>query len=311
LLQEFRRAAGDLDVQLTIHAADYSQLAPALKVADKIFQDVPKVDSGAYVRRLLEYCRHNNIHALFPLIDPELPLLAGARNRFAAVGTRVVVSRPEVIRICTDKALTGEFLAKNAIRTPHILKDEELKSPNFPLFVKPRCGSASMEAHKITGREDLSYYTHHLSDIVVQEFIEGEEYTVDVFVDFDGKPRCAVPRHRLAVLAGEVSKGQVVKHPRIMEESCRVVETLGGCEGMITVQCFLTPQDEIVFTEINPRFGGGVPLSIRAGADSPRWLLELLMGREPTVAMKAWTDGLVMLRYDREIFVEPEEQLGT
>jgi carbamoyl-phosphate synthase large subunit len=92
----------------------------------------------------------------------------------------------------------------------------------------------------------------------------------------------------------------------MMAEHCRLVDLLGGCRGMITIQCFLTPRDEIVFIEINPRFGGGVPLSIRAGADSPRWLLELLLGREPEIEMAGWRDGLFMLRYDEGIFVPPE-----
>ena len=77
--------------------------------------------------------------------------------------------------------------------------------------------------------------------------------------------------------------------------------------GMMTIQCFLTPADEIVFIEINARFGGGVPLSIRAGADSPRWILELLLGREPSISMDGWTDGMLMLRYDRGIFVLSED----
>jgi carbamoyl-phosphate synthase large subunit len=76
---------------------------------------------------------------------------------------------------------------------------------------------------------------------------------------------------------------------------------------MITIQCFLTPDDEVVFIEINPRFGGGVPLSIRAGADSPRWLLELLTGRSPSMPVDAWADGMFMLRYDHAIFQTEEE----
>ena len=307
LLQEFRRAAADLDVELVIHACDASELAPGLKVADKTFE-VPKVDNPEYIPRLLEYCRQNNVHGLVPLIDPELLPLAKVKERFARSGTRIIVSAPEVIRICMDKALTSEFLLKHGFRTPHILTAEELQSPSFPLFIKPRCGSASIEAHKVESAQALSYYTQQLSDIIVQEFIEGSEYTVDVFADFQGKARCAVPRQRLAVLAGEISKGQVVRDPQIMAESCRLVEALGGCEGLITVQCFLTRQKEVVFIETNPRFGGGVPLSIQAGADSPRWLMELLMGREPTVTMRAWTDGLVMLRYDRAIYVKPEQK---
>lgn len=307
LQQEFRRAAADLGIQLIIHAADCNELAPALDAADKSFR-VPRVDSADYIPCLLDYCRKNNISALIPLIDPELLPLSETQDEFAGIGTQVIISSEEVVKICTDKGLTGKFFVAKGFRTPHILTPEEIQSPQFPLFIKPRHGSASIETHKLTTQDDLSYYTHLLSDMIVQEFIEGTEYTVDVFADFDGRAQCAVPRRRLAVRAGEISKGQVEKNAQIMEVSCRVVEALGGCKGPITVQCFLTPQEEIVLTEINPRFGGGVPLSIRAGADSPRWILELLLGRQPTMAMRGWSDGLVMLRYDQEIFVKSEDQ---
>ena len=91
-----------------------------------------------------------------------------------------------------------------------------------------------------------------------------------------------------------------------MSENCRLVEALGGCCGIITIQCFLTESNDIVFIEMNPRFGGGVPLSIKAGADSPKWILQLLVGQEPDYAMNEWTDRLFMLRYDKGIFVTPE-----
>jgi len=188
---------------------------------------------------------------------------------------------------------------------PRLLNESDLESPTFPLFIKPRSGSSSLGAHNIHTPMDLAYYRGVDPDSIVQEFVDGAEYTVDVFADFAGRARCAVPRRRHEVRGGEVSKSQAVRHERMMAEHCRLVDTLGGCRGMITIQCFLTPDDEIVFIEINPRFGGGVPLSIRAGADSPRWLLELLLGREPRIDRNGWTDGLFMLRYDEGIFVPP------
>ena len=144
-------------------------------------------------------------------------------------------------------------------------------------------------------------------DSIVQDFVRGEEYTVDVFADFDGRPRCAVPRLRHEVRGGEVSKGQAIQNMRMMREHCRLVGILGGCQGMMTIQCFLTPDNDIVFIEINSRFGGGVPLSIQAGADSPRWILELLLGQDPDISMNGWTDGMLMLRYDKGIFLMAED----
>ena len=155
----------------------------------------------------------------------------------------------------------------------------------------------------MTTPEQLAFLrTAHPNDII-QEFVEGIEYTVDVFADLDGNPRCAVPRERHEVRAGEVSKSQTLRHKGIIEQSCRLVKELAGCRGPITIQCFLTPDGRIVFIEINPRFGGGVPLSIHAGADSPRWLMELLVGRRPNIRPNEWTDQLFMLRYDKGIFV--------
>jgi len=306
LIQEFHRAAGDLGIGLQIHAVDRQPTAPALQVADETVL-VPGVETEDYCDRLLDYCRQHEIHALIPLIDPELRPLAEARERFAEAGTRVIISSPEVVRISMDKIRTNNFLRHHGFLTPSILTEQELASPTFPLFMKPKIGSSSLGAHKIDTPQDLTYYRSINPDSIIQEFIEGVEYTVDVFADFQGRPRCAVPRRRHEVRGGEVSKGQTVRNQRMMQEHCRLVELLDGCQGMMTIQCFLTPNDEIVFIEINPRFGGGVPLSIRAGADSPRWILELLLGREPSISMDGWTDSMLMLRYDRGIFVLPED----
>jgi carbamoyl-phosphate synthase large subunit len=306
LIHEFRRAAEELGVKLRIYAADCQAMAPALQTADQAVL-VPEVRAHDYCDRLLDYARAHEIDALIPLIDPELQLLSEASGRFAEAGTRVIISSPEVIRISVDKVRTGEFLQQHGFLAPGVLTDKDFDSPTFPLFIKPRDGSSSLGAHKIDSPQDLAYYRGLYPGSIVQEFIEGVEYTVDVFADFQGCPRCAVPRRRHEVRGGEVSKSQAVQNLRMMKEHCRLVEALGGCRGMITIQCFLTPKDEIVFIEINPRFGGGVPLSIAAGADSPRWIIEGLLGREPSVAMAGWTDGMLMLRYDRGIFVLPED----
>ena len=118
------------------------------------------------------------------------------------------------------------------------------------------------------------------------------------------KVRCVVPRKRIEVRAGEVSKGQVAKNTRIMSEAAKLVERLGAGPGVITLQLFLTGDGKIKYIEINPRFGGGVPLSIKAGADFPKWILQELAGGKPNIRPNGIKDGLIMLRYDSEVWLD-------
>jgi carbamoyl-phosphate synthase large subunit len=118
------------------------------------------------------------------------------------------------------------------------------------------------------------------------------------------KVRCVVPRRRIEARVGEVSKGQTVKDRRIMAQAAALVEKLGAGPGVITLQLFVTGDDKIKFIEINPRFGGGAPLSIKAGANFPKWILQELTGRTPTIRPDAFKDNLIMLRYDSEVWLE-------
>ncbi|MGD2111174.1 MAG: ATP-grasp domain-containing protein, partial [Phycisphaerae bacterium] len=126
---------------------------------------------------------------------------------------------------------------------------------------------------------------------------------------FDGKPRCVVPRRRLEVRTGEVSKGLVVKDPAIMAVGRQVALALGKCRGVVTVQCMVTPRGRIRVIEINPRFGGGAPLAIHAGADFPRWILSELWGKKPRINPTGFRGDVAMLRYDESVFVPNASRL--
>jgi carbamoyl-phosphate synthase large subunit len=88
-----------------------------------------------------------------------------------------------------------------------------------------------------------------------------------------------------------------------------VVQRLPGAWGPLTLQCFRRRDGRIVFIEINPRFGGGFPLALRAGADYPRWLLEWVLGLPSTANPAAWRPDVAMLRYDDAVFVPRTELL--
>ncbi|MGE0482225.1 MAG: ATP-grasp domain-containing protein [Phycisphaerae bacterium] len=306
LLQAFRAAGRALGVTLRVLAADTTASAPALSCADAGFV-VPPVSDAACVPALLDLVRREGVHALVPTIDTELALLSREQAAFAALGCRTLIGTPDVIDICRDKLETYRFLRQNGIDTPMTWTPAEVRglaAHTFPYFVKPRFGSASDATHKIEDDADLAYFLSKGRDPIVQEFVGGVEHTLDAYVGLTGRPACVVPRRRLQVRGGEVSKGVVVKDFALMEAGRRVVERLGdSLRGLVTIQCIVTPAGAIRFIEINPRFGGGAPLSIAAGADFPRWLIQELLGDAPTIAFDGFEHGLCMLRYDWSVFV--------
>ncbi len=306
LLSAFRRAAKKLRIRLTIHGADAGELSPGLHLVDQPHL-VPTIASGKYIYALLRLVRKEKVDLLVPLLDLELPLLAEAADRFADLGCCALISAPSVIRTCRDKMATYRALTEAGIDTPATWPWRELikrKRHRFPYYLKPRRGSAAVGNFVVKNRDELMTFGRRVSDAIVQEFVEGTEYTLDVYTGFDGRPRCVVPRKRLEVRSGEVSKALIVKDPAVMTIGCEVAKALQACRGVITVQCMVTADGRIRVIEINPRFGGGVPLAIHAGADFPRWIMAELVGKKPRIGPNCFRDGVAMLRFDESVFVQ-------
>lgn len=309
LVQHFRRVLSDLGLEGKLVGTDMLLSAPAMHVVDRKYQ-VCRVTDKDYIPQLLDICEKEDIDLLIPLIDTELLVLAKNKKRFKEVGTTALISDPDVIRIAMDKYNTHKFFIENGFATPRVINIDEALERNdieYPLLMKPARGSASIGITRIEGKEDLRFFKDEIPNPILQEYLDGYEYTLDVLVDFEGKVRCVAPRKRLEVRAGEVSKGMTVKDERIIETGRKVAEVLKGALGPITVQGFLTSDGEFKLTEINPRFGGGHPLAIAAGADYPRWIIEMMLGRDPKIELDGWEDGLVMLRYDEAVFVRRED----
>ena len=306
LLNSFAKAARQLKTDASFLGTDTTELSPALQLCDKRFLVKP-IAHADYIKQLLTIVKTNKVKLLIPTVDLDLKLLAQNKPKSAALGCCVLVSTPEVVDICQDKRKTYDFLFKNGFDTPattSVRTALSKKRVNWPCFLKPWDGSASRGTAKVRNRKELLFFAKRIPNPIVQEFIDGTEYTCDVYVDFGMKVRCIVPRKRIEVRAGEVSKSQIVKNPHIMTEAARLVETLGAGPGVITLQLFLTDDDKVKFIEINPRFGGGVPLSIKAGANFPKWILQELLGKKLHISFDGFKDNLIMLRYDEEVWLE-------
>lgn len=307
LMNIFRRALDDLGRDGHVFGSDMSRLSAAFHHADKSFT-VPRVGDERFIPRMIEICRENSIKLIVPTIDPELPIYAAAREQFATAGTTVGIGSPDTIAIGSDKARTWNWLTEHEFPTVRQADAAQvLDKPDdwqFPLLVKPQFGSASIGVQRVTDREQLTRAIAG-GNFVVQTIAAGDEYTVDVFVDDKGRCDCVVPRKRLEVRAGEVSKAVTERAPAVAKVARNIARTLPGAFGVMCIQIFYdTKTGALNVIEINPRFGGGYPLTHKAGADMAGWLIELVAGGRPVINDNCWIAGKVMLRYDAAVFTD-------
>lgn len=302
LVQAFRGAALTCKKTLKIYGADMLPTAPALAYCDHT-RIVCGMRDSRYIPQLLEICRKDRIDLVIPTIDTDLQLLADHQNQFTRIGTRVLISSPEMIRICRDKNHTSQFFVDCGLKAPLPTNDYRNYRDRFPAFIKPKDGSSSVNAFRVENMEELAFHAGHIPDYIIQPFISGKEFTIDIFCDFEGHPISIVPRERLAVRAGEVLKTKITMDPILLEEARAIIRNFRPC-GPMTVQLIrdnVTGED--YFIEINPRYGGGAPLSMKAGARSAEALLHLLSGESVPDMQQSILDGAEYSRFDQSVCI--------
>lgn len=302
LLQAFQEALSAHFPEAYVYAADLQpDLSPACQSAVRAFK-APRVTSSEYVDFLLETCRAERIGILVPTIDTELVVLAEARSRFESEGIYLLVSDSALISACRDKRLTAQVYDALGIDQPEIYSST---SPAIPCFCKPYDGSSGVGAMPILSQRDLTAEVLSDEKNMFMELVgkEYREYTVDCYYDRFGVLKCLVPRERIEVRGGEVSKGITRKHfvySYLMDR----LKNLKGARGCITVQVFGNPETQLVKAlEVNPRFGGGYPLAYAAGANFPDWLVREYLLDETIEFSDKWEENLLMLRYDAKVIV--------
>ena len=301
LLQAFRSAALVLGKRLKIFGADLAGTAPALSYCDRVRRVVAMRDPG-YIANLLEICRKDAIDLLIPTIDTDLLVLSEHREEFEAIGTRVMISAPDKIRICRDKNVTSRFFVDCGLHAPLPVNDWRAYTGGYPAFIKPKDGSSSINAFRVGSEEELKVYAERVGDYVIQPFVTGREYTIDVFCDWDGNPVHIVPRERLQVREGEVLKTRICMDGQMIAEAKTLCEAFRP-RGPMTVQLIRDSRGVDWFIEINPRYGGGAPLSMKAGAKSAETVLRLLDGETVEYTENA-ADGAVYSRFDQSVAIE-------
>jgi len=294
-------------------AADITAASPAGHVAD-VSEIVPTAGGIEYVPRLLDIVKKHRVSLVLPMTDLDIRSLSRQRAKFDALGCSVMIGSEESIMLCRDKSSFQDVLSSAGLATIRTMTLEEFRTnPFYPCFVKPLRGSASVGTSVINNDKELKAHVATFGELlVVQEYVPGQEFTVDVFRDRKGEVHCVVPRLRMVIRSGEVEKGITVRDEHVIEATTKLASLLGDVWGVFCCQCKRETGGPPRFFEVNPRFGGGSPLSIAAGANLPRYVLQEVLGK-PIDKDIDFQENLMMLRYDQAVFTvekKPESLPG-
>lgn len=304
LVNSFKKELKSLGLSYKIYCTDFNPtLSSACQISDGFFK-MKKVTDKDYINDLLALCIKNNIGLVIPTIDTELEVLSKNKELFKKNTITILVSSLDFIKSCRNKNLIHDFFDSINFRRAKTFNSKNLI---YPFFVKPYDGSRSKGAYLIEKEEHL---TREILDNDKNMFLEYfsnmdySEFTVDIYFSNTHKIKCIIPRERIIVRDGEVNTACTRKNSIVdlVKEKFNNIEGLIGC---ITLQVFKSrKKDEIIGIEINPRFGGGYPLSYCAGANFPKWIIEeYLLNNFSDDYFENWNDNLLMIRYDQEIIV--------
>jgi carbamoyl-phosphate synthase large subunit len=290
-------------------AGDCADLSVGFCFADVSYV-LPHADATDYVETLIEICRQERVDVFLPALDEELLLVSESLSRFKAVGTNALVSSPATLRLCVDKYLTFTEFEKHGIPTipTWIATDAAAETATLPVVIKPRQGRGSTGVHVAKTPAELTFFSQYVRDAVVQPFIAGTEYTVDVLADAQSNLKIVSPRKRLATDSGISSKGitawsdEIVRHVRQIVEQFRII-------GPANIQCFVTHDGRLLFSEINARLAGTCILSIDAGVPLLEGICSMAIGDEIVECLEPVTEQ-ILLRYWSEAYVRPDRVIA-
>lgn len=287
----FGRAGGE-----TI-ATDLNELAPALYAADRHFL-APRIDDPGYVPALAAAVAEHGVNLVVPLTDLDMTLLT---ERSEELGALVLLPDAEVAERTNDKYLTHLFLEENGIGSPAAWLPGKLPPGlPYPVLVKARRGFGSRNIFRAEDREELDFFLARTpAESFVQEVCAGEEFSLDVFCDLEGRCLNSIPRTMIESKGGESIKGMTIADDELIALGRDVSEAL-GVVGPATVQCFRAAPGECKVTDVNLRFGGAFPLPLAAGSDYPALALALARGERPEPRVGEFREGVVMTRFFSE-----------
>lgn len=283
---------------------DCNPLSAGLHLCDKGYV-VPRGDDPRFLEEILKICNMERPHAILSGPEEEILVLSKNKELFTKMNILVLCPDYNTVTMCADKVKTYQTLRSHSIPTPQVYNKENIK---FPCIIKPRFGRGGKDVYKVEDSYELELYLKKVSHPVIQEFVDGTEYTSDTFADLEGNPLSIVPRIRLQVESGISVKGMTVYDKQIIDYCRKMVKEL-NLMGPSCIQC-IRGDKGLKFTEINPRFGGGSILSIKADLTIIANLIKIVKGETP-MPSNGFKEGLTMLRYYSEVFITQDEKVGA
>ncbi len=286
-----------------IIATDMSELAPAIYEADK-FYIVPSINDPLYIDKIVDICKKERIDALFTLIDPEISLIAKNKERFLDIGVIPLISDYEQVELAFDKFKMFTYLNENNFKTAKSYIDKNLfyqdldeGKINFPVFVKPVKGSASINISKVNSKEEVDLLFSLYDNLIIQEFLDGQEIGADVYIDPISKKVVSIfTKEKIKMRAGETDKARSFKNIKLFNLICELVEKI-GYKYMIDMDIFKI-NEEYYISEINPRFGGGYPHAYESGVNFPMMIINSMNKIENKKHIGEYNENIYMMKYN-------------
>ena len=300
IVQYFKRAVGDSG---KVIATDACELGPAIYDADKYYI-VPNITEPGYIDIVLDICKKEQINGVLSLIDPELSLLAENKEKFEAIGTTIIGSSYDLCEMALDKMQMYEWLKSHGYNCARSWMDKEefyeavdAGEVSYPVFVKPYRGSASISISKVFDKETVELLFSHEDDLMIQEFLDGQEIGADVYIDMiSGEVVSIFTKKKIKMRAGETDKAVSFKDPALFDLIEKFVLE-AGYRGQIDIDIFEI-NGQYYISEVNPRFGGGYPHAYECGCDHMKLILNNLNGVLNKKIIGAYEEGIYMMKYN-------------
>lgn len=280
-------------------AVDADRNAVGLWLADS-GHSVPRYDDPTYLTSLIRIATVYEAQALICTVAEEYLALSLAVEHLQEAGLRTLIPNIETVKVCTDKWLFAQAMEAAALPAPATVLGGNGDVPG-PWIVKPRRGRGSRDVHAVSTKRQLNAALALTPDPIVQTQAAGREFTVDALVHPAGELCGLVARWRLATKGGISTLGTTFDDHIVTDVVGRVLKTVGHV-GPANVQGFVTDDGSVIIVEVNPRFSGGLPLSLHSGADFVGEYLRAIMGHEPRPERLVGRAGVTMFRYFDEVY---------